>query len=154
MKKAMDTLQENTIAALVFRDDNGLYLTCKHDYINDNIGVPMRKFEAGESQWAPYTAELINLMEKEFGVRTRNLGILMIDRIPYALTDKFVIGNCVGYMVKRIPDYKGKLPPKEAPTGFYKEVTYRSFAEIQELMKAGNFNTNSYDFIAELEAGA
>ncbi|MGL4645320.1 MAG: hypothetical protein ACRCVH_13425 [Vagococcus fluvialis] len=154
MKTTMDTLQENVISALVYKNNEGKYLTCRHDFINNSIGIPMKKFEVGESQWAPYTKELIELMEFEFGVRAKSLSVISTNRISYVLAHLFVIGNCIGYRVNETPEYKGKLAPRYSPGGSYTDAAYLTFAEIKTLMRNGQFDTNSYNFICELEVGA
>ncbi|MGL5709858.1 MAG: hypothetical protein ACRCXX_14420 [Cetobacterium sp.] len=155
MNNILTALQNNLLGAIIFKNSEGKILTCKSDFNNGNIGIPMVKIRLNETNKVPtgkanpndISVQMIEAMRSEFGIDPQILDYYDTTKIPYKLNGTMVLGNCVGYDFSEAEDYKGKPEIVQRPSGIYTDISFRTVAQIEALMENKTFDINSFYFI-------
>lgn len=155
MNNILTALQNNLLGAIIFVNKEGKILTCRSNFNNGYIGIPMVKIRKNESNEVPtgkanpndISVQLIEAMRSEFGIDTQILDYYETTRIPYKLNGVMTLGNCVGYDFSEADDYKGKPEITQRPSGTYTEVAFRTVQQIEALMENKTFDVNSFYFV-------
>lgn len=155
MNNILTSLQNNLLGAIIFVNQEGKILTCRSEFNNGYIGIPMVKIRKNESNEIPtgkanpndISLQLIETMRSEFGIDTQILDYYETTRIPYRLNNVVTLGNCVCYDFSEAGDYKGKPEIVHRPSGIYTEVTFRTIQQIESLMSSKTFDANSFYYV-------
>ncbi|MGL4988776.1 MAG: hypothetical protein ACRC5F_06000, partial [Cetobacterium sp.] len=156
MEQSMEKLRGNTIVSLIRVNEKGEFLVCKQEVTENRISLPtivINKLSNTDlvNPWKDYASELINIMEFDFGIRTKKLSFLTQcqNRTAYKLNNEMHIGDHLCYVVEEVPSYKGKLPPINSPSGLFNNEGYMSYADIESKFKKGEFDSNAFVFLFE-----